>query len=453
MRTFSDQELQFIKWMQDNRTNPALSFKEFLETHFFNRKNGNSIIIQPAEKFCIYFLSNKDYENTVVRNKKIADLTNLVSFLAYLNRCGFITFYTREIIESRKLYFLGKIFRNPRIAENKIILDDSGLNSTDPESICDAQGNRLYRGIKISNANFDFIYRNLLDEFCISESISQLKVVRTTKKSNKKKPRKRVGYYINSILTGFTFLMCLFLIANTKSNFYKLSFALSSISISDTKEDDVLAKTKGFDIGYGIDISKWNGDLLNAESLPKELDFIITKSTEGLSHIDREFKKNWQTILDLNLTRGAYHFYVVGDDPIKQAVHFWRQISQLKATDIAPIVDIESTSIKSTKTTIDDISLQVELLTFLAELERLSQRKPIVYSSLSFANQYITHKSFSKYPLWIADYSGRETPRMPEAWSNSDYTIWQKSNSYSIGSKKVDFDVYRNFSALTKSAI
>ena len=448
MKVLTNQEFQFIKWMQDNRTSPTLSFKEFLEEHFFNSKMGNSIIVQPADKFCIYFLTINEYENTTLRNKKVAALTDLVSFLAYLNKQGFITFYTREINESRKLYFLGTIFRNPRVTRDRIILDNNGLNSADPESICDEQGNRLYRGIKLMNANFDLIYKNLLDDFCISKSISQLHNVTPTKKL-KKNSSKQAGSILNFILTGLTFLMCVFLIASTKDNFDTLFFRLSSISLAQTKQSNIANAIKEPDIGYGIDISKWSGDLLNEGSLPNDLNFIIVKATQGLSYIDPMFAKNWQKVPELNLTRGAYHFYVAGVDPIKQAKHFWKQISDLKINDIAPIVDIESDSLKPSERLIDSVNIQVELLIFLDQLEKLSQRKPIVYSSLSFANKHITHKSFSNYALWIADYTDRPTPRLPNAWINSDYTIWQKSNSYSIGSKKIDFDVYKNFSQLT----
>lgn len=39
--------------------------------------------------------------------------------------------------------------------------------------------------------------------------------------------------------------------------------------------------------------------------------------------------------------RGGYHFYRSIDDPVKQAANYVNAISDLKPTDIAPIVDFE----------------------------------------------------------------------------------------------------------------
>ena len=49
---------------------------------------------------------------------------------------------------------------------------------------------------------------------------------------------------------------------------------------------------------------------------------------------------------------------------------------------------------------------------------------------------------FANYDLWLAEYSGNEKPKVPNTWKEKGYKIWQKSASYKIDSKNVDFDEY-----------
>lgn len=192
---------------------------------------------------------------------------------------------------------------------------------------------------------------------------------------------------------------------------------------------------------YGIDISKYQGDIV-ADIISKDgLSFAICKATEGETYTDPDFASNWAAIKQKGLLRGAYHFYHTDDNAVTQARFFIQTLKAqgLDGTDIPPVLDIETGSL-STGVTVAQV--QNDALTFLTQVEQLSGRTPVLYSSLYFANTYLADSRFARYPLWIAEYSGGKTPVIPTAWQQNGYIIWQRSPSYTIDSDTTDYDVF-----------
>lgn len=190
---------------------------------------------------------------------------------------------------------------------------------------------------------------------------------------------------------------------------------------------------------YGIDISKYQGDIVQDLPSIDSLSFVICKATEGDTYTDPDFYKNWKMIKDKHMVRGAYHFYHTSDDPVKQAQSFVNTISGLEITDLPPVVDIEAGSVSGSP---DMKQVQKDLITFLNFVAEHTNRKPMIYTGLSFANQYLNHPELADYPLWIAEYSDIETPALPRLWHQSGYAIWQRSQSYKIDSDNSDFDMF-----------
>ncbi|HOT64802.1 MAG TPA: GH25 family lysozyme, partial [Dysgonamonadaceae bacterium] len=74
----------------------------------------------------------------------------------------------------------------------------------------------------------------------------------------------------------------------------------------------------------GIDVSHHNS-FINWEQLRDEnVTFVYLKSTEGMSHKDRNYKKNYRAAKIAGLKVGTYHFYIFGLDGRRQAEHFIR---------------------------------------------------------------------------------------------------------------------------------
>jgi lysozyme len=190
---------------------------------------------------------------------------------------------------------------------------------------------------------------------------------------------------------------------------------------------------------YGIDVSKYQGNIVSDIINKDGLSFVICKATEGETYTDPDFANNWEAIRKKNLRRGAYHFYHSDDDPVKQAQFFVQTLQGLANTDISPILDIEGGGINGS---ISVVNLQNDLLQFLTQVEQQSKRRPVIYTGLDFANKYLSNSVFTRYPLWIAEYSGNARPELPQVWKEKGYIIWQRSPAYTIDSDTTDFDVF-----------
>jgi GH25 family lysozyme M1 (1,4-beta-N-acetylmuramidase) len=197
--------------------------------------------------------------------------------------------------------------------------------------------------------------------------------------------------------------------------------------------------TRSASFVYGIDISRYQGNLLEDIDSMDSLHFVICKATEGKKYVDPDFATNWAFIRKKRLVRGAYHFYLTNDDPVRQAEHFLGTINGFDSTDMPPVIDVEDGSIVRL---IDTVTLKVNLLLMLRYIEQATGRKPLIYTDLDFADKYLVNNSFADYPLWLAEYSGNAVPRLPVTWKRKGYVIWQKKDSYRIDSKRTDFDIF-----------
>lgn len=208
---------------------------------------------------------------------------------------------------------------------------------------------------------------------------------------------------------------------------------------------------KKFSPLYGIDISHYQGQLLEEHARFPQLDFVITKATQGLDYQDPDFLLNWNALKEKNITRGAYHFYMIKDSPQLQAEYFYKIVGDIQAEDMSPIVDIEAGSFAGST---DTKELLKNFKIFLDAVAIKFQRTPIIYSNYAFAEKHLTEEWLSKYPLWIAEYSNRPTPLVPSTWSQKGFYIWQKSSNYHIDSTQTDLDVFfGNKSDLIQSRI
>ena len=191
---------------------------------------------------------------------------------------------------------------------------------------------------------------------------------------------------------------------------------------------------------YGIDVSHYNGSIVDEITKKDSLSFVICKATQGLNYVDLKFAYNWAELSEKGLKKGAYHFYVDHVDPVAQAEHYLRNVGELNQDNFGPIVDVERGSITlNTKNNIN--SFQNNLLEYLATVEMKTKRTPMIYTNLDFANKYLDNIKFADYHLWLAEYTTDTHPKLPEIWKNIGYKIWQRSDSYFIKSIKVDLNI------------
>ena len=141
---------------------------------------------------------------------------------------------------------------------------------------------------------------------------------------------------------------------------------------------------------------------------------IILKATEGETMVDKRFREYWAEAGNRGFERGAYHFFRSSKDPQKQAARYIATV-KLRNKDLPPVLDIETMHAGCSKE-----ELNRKALVWLQAVEKHYGRKPIVYTSDSFARDNLSRDITAHYPMWIARYNRKE-PRFP-GWSMWQFT-------------------------------
>lgn len=436
MKTFNDFEKKIIQEISKSPINEITDVKNILEKIFFNKSEGKAIIIQLNEQYAMYFLSVEIFDDVDKRKTAIQEFSQFVTVLNYLDSHGYISIFRNNHYVRERVSFISDEFINPRIENKKLVLNNEGLHSIKPEEIKNKNGVVLYKGIEFNDSFF--IIKNMIGKLLISDRIFELikSFEPQTEEIIKPKTNFFHKFHLLSLIPAFL-LLCLTGLFFTHHHKKTQQLLQKYDSIIPHKKSIVTTPTKVAIKKYGIDISRWNGNVLN-HSLPDSLSFVICKATEGLTLTDPMFRLNWLRIQKMNLKRGAYHFFIIEDSPVKQAEYFWSRIKDRNINDFPPIVDIESGSTNSIP---NASTIQKNLLAFITHLENLSGVRPIIYSSYYYANEYLTNKLFSRYPLWVADYDSKKQPKVPNVWKDKGWLLWQKTSSFKVNSILTDLNV------------
>lgn len=189
---------------------------------------------------------------------------------------------------------------------------------------------------------------------------------------------------------------------------------------------------------HGIDVSHHNAKinwdkLKSARSENVSIDFVYIKATEGATHLDRQFKRNWAEAKRVGMKRGAYHFYnprVMSD---RQVDNFIGQV-RMEAGDLPPVLDLEVNGGKP-----DDIIIK-GVRNWLTLIEAHYGVKPIIYVNEHYYKKYIAG-NFDEYPLWLAGYS---RTHLNDLASDAHVLFWQHSEKGWVDGIRgfVDYNVF-----------
>jgi len=189
---------------------------------------------------------------------------------------------------------------------------------------------------------------------------------------------------------------------------------------------------------HGIDVSYAQGkiDWRQVRAMDENglhLSFVFVKATEGDTFVDSFFQRNWREAAKNGFVCGAYHFFRPEKSGKVQAQHFLKTVKP-EPGDLPPVVDVEQ---------LDGIApeiMRAELDAFLAAVRYRIKVKPVIYTGLSFYQNYL--KGFEEgYPIWIAHYDKPED----QIDAAADWCFWQYSSQATVNGihHAVDFNTFR----------
>jgi lysozyme len=190
----------------------------------------------------------------------------------------------------------------------------------------------------------------------------------------------------------------------------------------------------------GIDVSHFQSDVNWEEVKQANIQYMYTKATQGTDDVDPKYKRNKAGATAAGLFHGSYHFYMAGDDPVKQAELYIKTVMPLSEKSIPPVLDLEQGGMKNG---ISVTAYQKNVLIWLTKVEAALGVRPIIYTDHPFGNQYLNHPDFAKYHLWIAEYGAPE-PKIPDAWKSKGWLMWQRTERGKVEGAigNVDHDLF-----------
>lgn len=197
----------------------------------------------------------------------------------------------------------------------------------------------------------------------------------------------------------------------------------------------------------GVDVSHHNGEVNWMQLKNEGIAFAYIKATEGISHIDRSYKRNSQGAKASEIKMGMYHFYTFGLDGTMQAQHFIRH-ARVEGGDLIPVIDVEH----SPTNKYSNDKQYIEMV--IAELVKLEQAMydyyavhPLIYTNMDCYKLYIKDR-FPENMIWMS--SLHNEPDIEE----NEWIIWQFSHTGLLNGANGSIDLnyfrysYRQFNQL-----
>lgn len=189
----------------------------------------------------------------------------------------------------------------------------------------------------------------------------------------------------------------------------------------------------------GVDVSHHQGEINWHELAGNEIEFAFIKATEGSSHLDEQFLKNWKEASRENLMIGAYHFFSFDSPGESQAAWFIQNVGSLTGK-LAPVVDVEYYGDKE-KHPPEEESVRENLQSMLTLLEKEYWMKPILYTTYSVYKKYI-RGHFDDYPLWIRNVYYYPNLDLGDVWTFWQFTDRARLTGYEGKEAYIDMNVF-----------
>lgn len=189
----------------------------------------------------------------------------------------------------------------------------------------------------------------------------------------------------------------------------------------------------------GVDVSSYQGDIEWNILSSQNISFAFIKATEGSSHVDKNFAKNFEEAQKTSLAVGAYHFFSYDSEGKTQAENFINTVVPFEGM-LPPVIDLEFYGDKE-KNPPERSEVEKQLKTMLIMLEEHYHQKPIIYATEKSYALYLSN-DYVDYDIWI-----RNVISKPKLSDSRDWTFWQFTNrdkldGYKGEEKYIDVNVF-----------
>ncbi len=185
---------------------------------------------------------------------------------------------------------------------------------------------------------------------------------------------------------------------------------------------------------WGVDVSHHNARIDWQTLYDENVSFVYLKSTEGVSHRDRNYKKHYAAAKKAGLKVGTYHFFSFTLDGNRQARHFIKN-SKVTSKDMIPAIDVEHSTFNLP---CEDEKCREKTVKELKKLETAILdhygKRALIYTNKDGYKLYIKN-NFPENPLWICDLHNEPGSEY------KDWVIWQFSHTGKVNGAVNDIDL------------
>ena len=168
--------------------------------------------------------------------------------------------------------------------------------------------------------------------------------------------------------------------------------------------------------------SSHHHSIFDIKAYSKACRLLINKCTQGTGFVDSTHKSRQKACKENGVLYGGYHFYECSKDPIEQAQFYFKTHGEFV---IPPILDYELLSGQ------DESVLRKHkenAFKFMVEIERLTGKKPWIYTGYSLAKEINFEEKWGQFFLWVPRYSS-SLGAIPAPWNEKTLAAWQFTES------------------------
>lgn len=156
----------------------------------------------------------------------------------------------------------------------------------------------------------------------------------------------------------------------------------------------------------GIDVSHHQGAIDWAKLSGARIRFVYLKASEGRDWTDPVFATNLAAAPTRGIALGAYHYFTLCAKGGAQAENFLNAIARRRLT-LPPAVDVEYVGNCAARPPRSVFAH--ELLVFMAAVRRRTGHAPVLYTTQSFFEDYLSGPEFADATFWVRNLIGEAT--------------------------------------------